>query len=72
MFDESDLLNLKICELAGNSCLVCVWVTNNDDLISFVKDTLFPAWRVNFVDHWIWLKVIMLVVDDIYQLNTKI
>ena len=55
--DEEDLKALPVRELARPGALVVVWVTNKRRLAHLVKESLFPAWMVNFVGEWTWLKV---------------
>ncbi|GFS25652.1 methyltransferase-like protein 4 [Elysia marginata] len=54
---ENDLTSIPISHLCADDALVCVWVTNNSRLIDFVKKMLFPAWSVQYLATWIWLKV---------------
>ncbi|XP_005095786.1 N(6)-adenine-specific methyltransferase METTL4 [Aplysia californica] len=56
-FEESDLKQIPVPALANEACLVCVWVTNKDSLISCVKNDLFPAWGVELLSEWLWLKL---------------
>ena len=42
--------------MSPKGCLVAVWVTNSNNF-SFVKDTLFPKWGVQYLSVWWWLKV---------------
>ena len=34
-----------------------VWVTNNPEFRSFVKNVLFPKWGCMYIGTWFWLKV---------------
>lgn len=40
-------------------CCVCwlVQVTHNSAFSTFIKEELFPAWHVEYVTTWYWLKV---------------
>ena len=58
-FSNIDLLNLKddiVRLMDPKGCIVAVWVTNNNTL-SFVKESLFPNWGVQYLGVWWWLKI---------------
>ncbi|KAH9499928.1 Methyltransferase-like protein 4 [Bulinus truncatus] len=55
--DEVDLKLLPIKTLSNEGCLICVWVTNNERMIKFVKEELFPLWSVEWKANWLWMKV---------------
>lgn len=57
--DPSELKQLPVGELlpAEGPCIVAVWVTNNPAIASFVREQLFPAWHVQYLATWHWLKV---------------
>ena len=52
-------MNLPITELTDDSCLVIVWATNKQSQLQFIQETLFPAWGVKYLAHWVWLKVLI-------------
>ena len=43
--------------LAAIGALIVVWVTNKRRLASYVQEVLFPAWGVQAVAEWHWIKV---------------
>ncbi|CAL1532434.1 unnamed protein product [Lymnaea stagnalis] len=69
MIDEEDLKQIPLQDLAKVNGLICVWVTNNESLLQFVKDELFPHWSVAWVANWIWIKVTR-YGEPICQINT--
>nr|QTZ19469.1 methyltransferase 2 isoform X1 [Bixa orellana] len=51
-------LSLPIKQLAlKEGAVIALWVTNREKLLNFVKEELFPAWGVNFLATFYWLKV---------------
>ena len=55
--DYSTLLRLPVDKMLHDGSIVALWVTNNAKIHSFVKNRLFPCWRVSFAAIWIWVKV---------------
>ncbi|GFU31641.1 n(6)-adenine-specific methyltransferase METTL4 [Nephila pilipes] len=55
--DCDSLINLPIETICNPGCLIVVWVTNNQRQLNFVKEKLFPKWKV--VNHvmWHWFKI---------------
>ncbi|KAF9585769.1 Methyltransferase-like protein 4 [Lunasporangiospora selenospora] len=37
--------------------IVAVWITNRAKIKRVVLEKLFPAWGLEYIDHWTWLKV---------------
>ena len=54
---NDDLYDLPIPQLAEDDCLIVVWATNKQAQHKFIQDCLFPAWKVELLAHWFWLKV---------------
>mmetsp|Transcript_45887 Transcript_45887/g.87585 ORF Transcript_45887/g.87585 Transcript_45887/m.87585 type:complete len:466 (+) Transcript_45887:158-1555(+) len=53
-----NFLTLPIVELChSQGALVAVWITNRERHLRFAMDELFPAWNVDLVATWYWLKV---------------
>ena len=57
------LLSLPVPSLVSAGALVAVWVTNKRGVAWFVEHRLFPAWGVEMVGEWTWVKVRGGVVD---------
>ncbi|KAF9110566.1 Methyltransferase-like protein 4 [Mortierella sp. AM989] len=67
--DLYDLFKIPIPDLLGvskersliNECepngIVAVWITNRAKVKKVVVEKLFPAWGLEFIAHWNWLKV---------------
>ncbi|CAH1242783.1 METTL4 [Branchiostoma lanceolatum] len=51
------LFQLPIPSLAAPGCLVVTWVTNRQQHMRFVRESLYPHWSVEPVAEWHWLKV---------------
>ncbi|KAL3685793.1 hypothetical protein R1sor_003815 [Riccia sorocarpa] len=52
------LLSLPIQKLAhSEGALIALWLTNREKLHQFVEKELFPAWGVELVASWYWLKL---------------
>ena len=70
---ERDLLQLPLPQLCNTGCLVVVWVTNKVRFADFVRDELFPSWRVEFIGEWHWMKVTKSgeLVFDLESLHKK-
>lgn len=48
---------LEVGSLVHGGGIIGVWVTNNDRLVDFVKESLLPAWGCRSIATWYWLKV---------------
>ncbi|KAJ3196727.1 Methyltransferase-like protein 4 [Irineochytrium annulatum] len=55
--DAYELFKIPVDTLASAGCYVCVWVSNNPKLITFVTNKLLPAWGCRLVGIWKWIKV---------------
>ncbi|KAJ3092999.1 Methyltransferase-like protein 4 [Quaeritorhiza haematococci] len=53
--DKYDLFKLPVKSLSR--MYVAVWVTNKPKYVQFTKEKLFPAWNLELVGEWVWLKV---------------
>ncbi|XP_059138583.1 N(6)-adenine-specific methyltransferase METTL4-like [Physella acuta] len=69
MVAEEDLKDIPLGDLTQHGSLVCVWVTNNQRLIDFVKDELFTAWSVVWLADWVWLKITS-TGEPVYNINS--
>lgn len=58
MMDNNDLAQIPISKFISDNGLVCVWCTNSQSHIDSLKSTIFPAWEVQYVACWYWIKVI--------------
>ncbi|RVE47752.1 hypothetical protein evm_007641 [Chilo suppressalis] len=56
MYNE-DIASLPVKELLSKNCLIAVWCTNAPSCIEAVKSQIFPAWGLEYVTTWYWLKV---------------
>ena len=56
MMKNADFLNLPVPQLTRHGSLVVVWVTNKQKDHNFVRKELFPAWNVQYITQWFWLK----------------
>lgn len=56
MYNE-DIASIPVKELLTDNCIVAVWCTNAPSNISAVKNIIFPAWGVEYITTWYWLKV---------------
>ena len=54
---NEELYGIPMRHLIEDNCLVVVWATNKQAQLKFIQDRLFPAWKVEFLAHWFWLKV---------------
>lgn len=52
-----DFFNLPVARLVKQGTLVACWVTNNVGFIERLKHELFPAWGLQVVGEWHWVKV---------------
>lgn len=57
MMYHKDIANIPIKDLFSENSLIAVWCTNAPSNINAVKDILFPAWGVQYIATWFWLKV---------------
>lgn len=48
----------------GGGGVVAVWITNRAKIRKVVVEKLFPAWGLELVAHWYWLKVRFLFSED--------
>lgn len=61
--DMYDLFKIPIPDLLGakneqdRGGIVAVWITNRTKVKKMVIEKLFPTWGLQWVAHWIWLKV---------------
>eukprot|EP00842_Homolaphlyctis_polyrhiza_P004634 jgi/Hompol1/5171/HPOL_004199-RA len=53
----SQLSKLPLKRLIAPDGIVAVWVTNKAKVHDFVLNKLFPAWNVEQVSEWVWLKI---------------
>ncbi|GFW26541.1 n(6)-adenine-specific methyltransferase METTL4 [Trichonephila clavipes] len=53
--DSDSLLNLPIDVICNPGCLIVVWVTNNMQQKNFIKEKLFPKWKVSNHVIWHWI-----------------
>lgn len=56
MYNE-DIASIPVKELISDNCIVAVWCTNAPSNISAVKNLIFPAWGIEYITTWYWLKV---------------
>ncbi|KAG7301487.1 hypothetical protein JYU34_014453 [Plutella xylostella] len=56
MYNE-DIASIPVKDLLSTNCLIAVWCTNSPSNITALKDIIFPAWGVEYVTTWYWLKV---------------
>lgn len=54
---EQDFVGIPIESLSNDGCIIAVWVTNNQNLIRFIQEELFPSWNVKFCAIWHWVKI---------------
>jgi N6-adenosine-specific RNA methylase IME4 len=48
----------------GEGGVVAVWITNRAKIRKVVVEKLFPAWGLELVAHWYWLKVRYLLLEE--------
>lgn len=48
----------------GEGGVVAVWITNRAKIRKVVVEKLFPAWGLELVAHWYWLKVSYLLIEN--------
>ncbi|KAK3089573.1 hypothetical protein FSP39_004726 [Pinctada imbricata] len=54
---SQDFSKIPIPRLAAHNALIIVWVTNRMKHVDFIKECLFPAWNVQYLTDWFWIKV---------------
>ncbi|OLL23045.1 Methyltransferase-like protein 4 [Neolecta irregularis DAH-3] len=54
--DVFDLYQLRIGHWLREGGLVAVWCTTKTKFNNFTKEKLFPAWGVDLIAEWVWLK----------------
>jgi hypothetical protein len=57
MMYSVDLANIPVAILIAPGSLVAVWCTNSDSHLTSLCTEIFPAWDVEYVGKWFWLKV---------------
>lgn len=57
MVYNKDLSSLPINSLLLKNGIIGVWCTNSPSQVNAVLSELFPAWNVEFLTQWFWLKV---------------
>ncbi|EPS38070.1 hypothetical protein H072_8210 [Dactylellina haptotyla CBS 200.50] len=56
-FDVYDLFKLKVSGHLRRDGVLAIWITNNSKWRKFVFEKLFPAWKVQMVAEWFWVKI---------------
>ncbi|KAI9471959.1 MAG: MT-A70-domain-containing protein [Benjaminiella poitrasii] len=55
--DIYSLFSIPIPKMVlSKDCLVVIWVTNKPKFRNFILSKLFPAWQLECVGEWLWLK----------------
>ncbi|KAI8367209.1 MT-A70-domain-containing protein [Choanephora cucurbitarum] len=54
--DIYDLYKIPMLKLISKKSLVAIWVTNKPKFRKFILDKLLPAWQLECVAEWVWLK----------------
>jgi len=57
MLTNEKLSTIPLRNLLAAGALVAVWCTNSPSNIKDLKELLFPAWGLEFVASWFWVKV---------------
>jgi N6-adenosine-specific RNA methylase IME4 len=57
MLTNEKLSTIPLKNLLAAGALVAVWCTNSPSNIKDLKEMLFPAWGLEFVATWFWVKV---------------
>jgi N6-adenosine-specific RNA methylase IME4 len=57
MIYNEDLANIPVPALIAPGSLVAVWCTNSDSHLTCLLTKIFPAWGIEYVAKWFWLKV---------------
>ncbi len=56
--NHSDLRKIPIPQLGNKEgCIIFVWVTNKETYQRYIKENLFPFWKIEYCSTWYWLKV---------------
>jgi N6-adenosine-specific RNA methylase IME4 len=62
--DMYDLFKLPVAQLTKPSTgLVCCWITHRARHRRILIEKLFPAWKVQLIAEWYWLKVISVIIS---------
>ncbi|KAK6526774.1 hypothetical protein TWF281_009977 [Arthrobotrys megalospora] len=56
-FNVYDLFKLNISESLYDGGVVGIWLTNSTKWRTFLLEKLFPAWKVEMVAEWMWVKI---------------
>ncbi|CAL1284802.1 unnamed protein product [Larinioides sclopetarius] len=51
------LMDLPIDDLSHPECLIVMWMTNNSKQLNYIKEVLFPKWKVFNPVSWHWVKI---------------
>ncbi|GIY30038.1 n(6)-adenine-specific methyltransferase METTL4 [Caerostris darwini] len=51
------LTDLPIEDLCIPGCLIVMWVTNNTNQLNFIKEKVFPKWKIFNPVMWHWMKI---------------
>lgn len=57
MLTNEKMSTIPLRSLLNAGALVAVWCTNSPSNIKDLKELLFPAWGLEFVATWFWVKV---------------
>ncbi|XP_069682056.1 N(6)-adenine-specific methyltransferase METTL4 isoform X2 [Periplaneta americana] len=57
MMYDFELIKIPIASLTAAGSLVAVWCTNSENHLNFLLNEIFPAWDVEYIGNWFWLKV---------------
>jgi len=57
MMYSMDLANIPVATLTVPGSLVAVWCTNSVSHLTCLRSEIFPAWGIEYVGRWFWLKV---------------
>ncbi|KAK6348860.1 hypothetical protein TWF730_009628 [Orbilia blumenaviensis] len=56
-FNVYDLFKLNVADFLCDGGLVGIWLTNSTKWRTFLLEKLFPAWKVEMVAEWMWVKI---------------
>ncbi|KAF3314789.1 hypothetical protein TWF173_004320 [Orbilia oligospora] len=56
-FNVYDLFKLNVTDSLCDGGIVGIWMTNSTKWRTFLLEKLFPAWRVEMVAEWTWVKI---------------
>ncbi|BGP07167.1 hypothetical protein JCM10049v2_002997 [Rhodotorula toruloides] len=71
-FDPYDLWKLDLPTMLGDSpTLVAFWLTNRVKFRRLLKDKLFPAWRIQQLAEWYWIKIASETGEPVWPLDAK-